>query len=148
MPSDEPEGPLHGLPTAAVRVGESVLHHWGAPEGRGIVTSQRCLLLGHPRPLHREIVWERDLEKIEQLEVVALSDDPEVVAFVQQSLAGGAKRGDPTAGVINCEYKIVVDGVSMYVGNAAKCGEIQAWVDDARTQRSMALFGRILPCRT
>jgi hypothetical protein len=105
-------------------------------------------MLGHPRPLRREIVWERDLEKIERLEVVALSDDPEVVAFVQQSLAGGARYGDPTAGVINCEYKVSVDETTLYVGDAAKCGDIQAWVDDARTQRTMALYGRLLPYRT
>jgi len=146
--SDAPEEPLHGLPPTAVRPGEIVLHHWGAPDGRGLVTSQRCLLLTHPRPLHRAIVWERDLEKVEHLEVVALHDDPEVVAFVQATLAGANKVGDPTVGVINCEYKVTVDETSVYVGDADRCATIQTWVDDARTQRSMALFGRLVPYRT
>jgi len=141
-------GALSGLPSDALRRTEKVLHHWGAPGGRGILTTERCLLLSHPRPLHREIEWERDLEKVQSLEVVALRDDPEVVAFVSQSLAGSVKTGDPTAGVINSEFKVAVDGISVYQGSAQKGEEIQAWIDDARSSRCLSLYGRLIPYGT
>ncbi len=93
-------------------------------------------------------MWELDLVKISTLEVVALADDPEVVAFAQRSLAGGSKfAADSTSGVVNSEFKITVNGTSLYQGSADKCGKIQAWVDDARTARTLALFGRELPYR-
>lgn len=147
MDDQDSPGAESGLPPVTRRPTEIVLQHWPAPGGRGLLTSERCLLLGHPHPLHREIEWELDLDKIGRLEVVALADDPEVVAFVQRTLAGGSKTGDPTAGVINCEYKIVVDETTVHVGDAAKCGSIQGWIDDARARRCMALYGRVLPYR-
>lgn len=144
----ESAGPLHGLPPNALRPSEQVLRHWAAPGGRGLLTNERCLLLGHPRLLHRAVEWERDLEKIEHLEVVALADDPEVVAFASQSLAGSVRRGDPTAGVVNCEYKVLVDNVPVHVGDAGKCEGIQTWIDEARSARCVALFGHLIPYRS
>ncbi len=143
---EETSSALHGLPKTSVRPGEVVRQHWSSPGGRGLVTNQRCILLSHPSPIHREMVWERNLEKIEHLEVVSLVDDPEVVAFVERSLAGCSKFGhDSGMGVVKCGFKVTVDDVSVYGGEADTCANVQRWIDDARTQRSIELFGRLIP---
>ncbi len=84
--------------------------------------------------------------KISNLEVVALADDPEVVSFAQRSLAGSSKfAADSANEVINCEYRVMINGIPLYHGTADECSKIQSWVDAARTARSMALFGRLVP---
>ncbi len=128
-----------------LRSDEKVLVHWSSPGGRGVLTDQRCLLLSHPDLLHRRVEWERDLEKVESLTVVALHDDPEVVRYVSQTLAGSTKYGDPTTGIVNTEFKLLVDEVTVLLAGPDRCGEIQARVDDARNARCLALFGQIVP---
>lgn len=147
MEGEEPVGPLYGLPPDAVRPNEVVHHHWAAPGGRGFLTNERGVLLSHPHLVHRAILWERDLEKVESLEVVALADNPEVVEFVNRTLAGGAKWGSPTAGVVNCEFKLLGDEVPVHEGGADKCESIQAWIEEARTARCLVVFGPLTPYR-
>lgn len=114
-------GPSFGLPVGELRSNETVLRHWPAPKGRLLLTNQRCLILSHPHPLHRNLEWEVDLESVTSLEVVAA---PSVA--------------DPA-------FAVMVNEVAIYTGEPNVCAEIQSSIDNARTDRSIAVYGRLVP---
>lgn len=120
-----------------LRPGEVVLHHWGVPGGRGVLTDQRCLFLSHPHPVHRSLRWSVDLEKIWALSVEGLGGVP---MHTRGSGAGTASDGmlDPTFGVL-------VNEVPVYHGGPNPCADLQRRIDDARTARCQTLYGRLLP---
>jgi len=141
----------HGVPEGALRPGELVLRWWSAPHGRGILSNFRFLLLSHPHPLHREVVWERNLETIQSLEVSENEAGTVSTAFVQNTLypQSGRTRYDPTdsTAVFDPRYVLLLDGITVLVGSPDGLGEIQAAIDAARERRCMDLFGRVLPYR-
>ena len=139
---NEPTGPFEGLPPNTIRPGESVLHHWSAPQGRLLLTNLRCLLLSHPHPLHREVEWETDLERIRSLEVTEVDAGGMPDSIARQTLTGVNRGG---GGPLDAQLRVEVNGLPVYAGNASSCGEVQTRIDDARTARCMALYGRIVP---
>ena len=141
MVTDDPADPNDQFSPRAVLPGEEILHRWLSPGGRGLLTNFRCLLLGHPHPLHRSIRWTINLEGITSLSVevargFALLGEPTHAAL------GG---GEASSMGISTDHAVEVDGVPVYLGNPTTCADIQQWIDDARTARCLALFGRLLP---
>jgi hypothetical protein len=121
--------------------GEKELHRWDAPGGQGILTNLRCLLLGHPKPIHREIRWSQDLEKVWALEVVQLSSGPARQFIIRGSIVGGFVGEGPDGS----GFGVVVDDTVVYAGYPAVCADIQKRIDDARASRCLELFQRIVP---
>lgn len=144
--SDGTPEPAPGLPSGTARPGEQVLDHWPAPRGRGLLTTHRCLLLSHPHPLHRDVLWEVDLEAIRGI-VVVEDDEGEVSdQFARVSLAGGLQFGDITGvGPLDPRFKVQVNNVVVYIGDPGPGGKIQAAIDGARASRCVALFGIVKP---
>ncbi|HTT15794.1 MAG TPA: hypothetical protein VMH49_00320 [Thermoplasmata archaeon] len=124
MHGPEPTGPHFGLPPDEIRPDEVVLHHWPAPEGRGVLTNIRCVLLSHPQPIHREVEWSVDLEKVVGLAVEELP----------QQFPG-----------VTPDYGVLVNETVVYAGGPNLCAEIQQKIDDARVTRCLATVGRLLP---
>jgi hypothetical protein len=116
-----------------------------------MLTSQRCLLLGHPKPLHRDLLWEVELEAVHKLEVVEDAEGGVSDRFARDTLAGGLKipgagHGDLTSGQpLDPRLMVQLNDVTIYVGSADRCGEIQAAIDEARGRRCITLFGHIKP---
>jgi hypothetical protein len=138
-PGTDPEAPPEVGPGILLS-GEVVAHHWSAPQGRGLLTNLRCLLLGHPHPLHRSLRWSVDLERVNSLSVEPIRGlGGTHVAF------RGFYGGTLTTGSIDPTFGVLVNDVAVYIGDAAACGDLQRWLDDARTSRCLALFGRLLP---
>ena len=124
MPLPETNGAHFGLPPDELLQGEVVLHHWPAPHGRGLLTNLRCVLLSHPEPIHREVRWALDLEKVKGL----------VVELLPQQHPG-----------VDPDYGVLVNETVVYAGFPVHCEVIQKQIDDARAARCMALVGRIIP---
>lgn len=74
MARDQTPESVLGLDRDTLRPGEQVTLHWSAPEGRGLLTNLRCLLLGHPHPIRRPLRWSVDLEQINALSVERFHD--------------------------------------------------------------------------
>jgi hypothetical protein len=111
-----------------------------------MLTSQRCLLLGHPKPLHRNLLWEVELEAVHKLEVVEDAGGEVSDQFARDTLAGGLKIGALTSGQpLDPRLTVQLNDVTIYVGSADRCGEIQAAIDEARGRRCITLFGHIKP---
>jgi hypothetical protein len=134
--TDDPAtlGPMILLPD------ESILQEWLAPGGRGLLTNLRCVLLGHPHPLHRRMHWTIELEKVKSLEVEEVTARLGKVTVLEPKAEGFGTREelDPVFGVM-------VNGIVVYVGEPAGCSSLQARVDDARTRRCISVYGRLIP---
>ena len=135
-------GRLFGLPPDQIRPSEVVLHHWRAPDGRALLTNQRCLLLGRPRPFRRELAWSQELDAVRGLNV------EKVVVGTQSriSFRPVATYGGGTApGRIDATYSVTVNGVPVFIGDPNDAAEIQRRIDDARAARCLELHGKVLP---
>ena len=142
----------HGLPGGTLRPGELVLGWWRAPHGRAILSNLRFLLLGHPDPLHRKVLWERNLEAIQSLEVSENEGGTVSSSFVQNTLEPGMMRDrfsstDSTA-VYDPRFVLLIDGVTVLVGPPDRLGEVQSSIDSARERRCLDLYGRVVPYRS
>lgn len=133
----------HGLAPDVARPGETVLRHWPAPGGRGLLTNRRCLLLGHPHPVHRPLVWSQELEAVRSLSVGEVSGLPSGTLVISGSFGGGGVA----YGGVDRTFAVLVDEVPVFVGYPNDCEDVQRWIDDARTSRCLELFGRVVPFR-
>jgi hypothetical protein len=135
-----------GVPGEVGKPNERVLYRWPAPHGRGLLTDQRCLLLGHPHPLRRDAEWEQELENIRHLIARELRDarahDHHLCDTIEggPTMAGGS--GDYS---VDVQYELVVDDVTVFVGTPFGCEELQRRIDAARAERCLAVYGRVLP---
>jgi len=142
MTAAGPRGsPLYGLPPAALGPQESVLRHWTAPEGRALLTNHRLVMLSRPRPLRRRVEWTLDLEGVRSLGVAKVRG----LVRTRVSMRGGIGGGVIGPGRIDPTYSVVVNGTDVFIGDPQACQEVQAWIDDARTARCVARFGRMIP---
>jgi len=135
------KSPQFGLGPAEFRAGEASLWHWPSPEGRGLLTTQRCLLLGHPSPLHRAIRWSVELGDIAVLKVVRLPGRRGVWLGIRTPSGGGTF----STGRLDPEWCVVVDRTTVYVGYPQPCGMLQQRIDEARADRLMATVGHLTP---
>lgn len=62
--------------------------------------------------------------------------------MVVRSPYGGGVMGEVS---IDPTYSVAVNEVEVFVGEPRECERIQQWIDDARTMRCVALYGRLLP---
>ncbi len=131
----------HGLPPGEQRPGEKVLDHWPAPGGRGLLTNLRCLLLGHPHPVHRPVLWTTDLESVRSLSVATVPGEPGLRIDARGTFGGGSI----STGDIDPTFVVLTDETMVFVGYPDACGQIQQRIDAARTDRCVALFGRVVP---
>lgn len=127
------------LPEGTLRSGESALHHWPAPSGVAVLTNLRILLASHPHPLHRQVVWERDLERIGSF---AVQKTPEEFAMqMAVPFRWGFQPG--TTGVSLAPmpeyFAVVVDERVVYLGHPDHCENIQKWIDELWVARREAL---------
>lgn len=135
-----------GLPGGLGDLNETVLYRWPAPHGRGLLTSQRCLLLGHPHPLRRDAEWEQELEKIRQLIARELRDARSHDRHLCDTIGGvPSAAGGSGADSVDVQYEVVVDYVTVFVGTPWNCEELQRRIDAARAERCLAVYGRVLP---
>lgn len=121
--------------------GEAILQHWPAPRGRGALTNLRLLLMTHPHPIHRSLQWDVGLEKIEALEVEPLVSR----RHPESGIAGPSSDGSVRVDGFDPWYGVEVNGRAVYVGGPNRCADLQQRIDDARTSRCMAVYGRLLP---
>ena len=139
MPIDNVDWPLVELAPGELRPTEMVMRPWPSPGGMGILTRERCLIVGHPHPVHRWILWSEDLEMIESFGV---SKSP--VASVPEfsgrgfSMGGGVMLGHVGGGRLDDYFRVEVDSVPVFVGYIDHCEMIQRWIDEARTARLQA----------
>lgn len=131
----------HGLAFSELRSGETVLFRWRAPEGRGLLTTQRCLLMGHPRPFRRPVLWQVDLERVRSLNVVRLRSHPGAWLGARGGFGGAAI----STGTLPPLFCVNVNSVTVYAGYPNRAEDLQRRVDLARTDRMTAVLGRLLP---
>jgi hypothetical protein len=124
-----------------LRAGESELYGWSAPGGRGLLTSQRCVLLGHPHPIHRVVRWSVDLEGISSLSVQRVRGLP----GRRVSMRGSFGAGVISTGSMDPTFGVLVNESRVFVGNPNECEDLQRRIDEARTARCIAARGRLLP---
>jgi hypothetical protein len=142
---DDPEDVSVPFSPQSIRPGETVLHRWSSPGGRGLLTNLRCLLLGHPHPIHRFVRWTIDLQDITSLSVEVVDS---VSGYTGPGASfGGGERVVVPGSIDSVDHAVLVNQIPVYVGEPRPCANIQAWVDGARTARCVALFGRLLPFR-
>jgi len=140
----EPNPPVDldsGMPRTSLETGEEVLHHWPVRSGRGVLTSSRIVVLSHPEPLHRHVVWEKELLDIETLDVHEYVAAWEMWAGIHFRFGGGGI----SSGRLDPEFGVCVDELPVFLGDPAECSAIQAWIDDARLKRSLAEYGQLMP---
>ncbi len=140
MATDGSRTDRQGLAASELLPGELVLRRWTAPGGRGLLTNQRCLLLGRPFP-RRRLLWSQELELVGSLVVEKVRGLRVARVSVRGALGGGVigpGRIDPT-------YCVEVDGVRVFLGYPNDCERIQGWIDDARAARCVELYGRVIP---
>ena len=107
----------------------------------GAFTNVRCLLLTHLHPIHRALEWNQNLEEVRSLSVTPVRG-PDVGGITARGLYGAASIGDVR---IDPTYRVLVDHMTVYVGTPDACADLQRRIDDARTARRMAAFGRVIP---
>lgn len=130
---------LHGLPAELLLAGEQVLRRWTAPGGLGLLTNLRCLLLGHPHPIHRSVRWAVLLNQIQTvsvefvpgLEFQGLMVRPGTRTW---SGGGGAKTTQEVG--IPPGFQLLVDGTVLFEGSWDRCTEIERRIEEARGSRS------------
>lgn len=131
---------LDDLHPETLRAGEVVDCHWSTHDGRGVLTNQRLMLMGHPAPIHRHLTWGVELDGIDSLSVGEIEGPPGV--FVAARSGYGAFWLN--SGRIDATYRVLVNGTTVYVGNPEPCAHLQRRIDDARTARCVAVHGRLL----
>ena len=130
--------PLVDLAPGTLRPDETVVHHWPAPSGMGMLTQYRLLLTSHPHPTHRLVLWEKDLEAIGSF---AVQPTPET--FVGSVF--GPKTSQPAQAVgvsqvpLDSYFAVVVDDRVVFVGYVNHCTDIQGWIDELWCARRVAL---------
>lgn len=128
----------HGLDPKELAAGEHVLHHWPAPGGIGLVTDRRCLLLGHPKPLHRPIRWTAPLDEVHYVEVQQGRDtvgpDASVATSPIETKGSevGGWSGVMTMASLPGDFMVVVDGTPVFRGYPKRADEVQGWIERAR----------------
>ncbi len=122
---------------------EAIVHHWPAPRGRGLLTNLRIVIVTHPHPVHRSLQWDVGLERIEALEVEPLRSR----RHPERGIAEPFGHGPALAGGFDPWYGVEVNGRAVYVGDPNPCADLQERIDEARTSRCMAVYGRMLPYR-
>ena len=131
------DGP-HGLDPQELAEGERVLRHWRAPGGRGILTDRRCLLLGHPMPLHRPIRWTVPLEEVRYVEV-AQTENTTVPGWLASSPTEtkGAEVGGWSGTMVMASlpgnFVVVVDGTPVFRGYPRQAAQVHGWIEEARS---------------
>lgn len=132
---------VHGLLPGTLRPSEVITHCWAAPGGRGLLTNLRCVLLGHPLPIRRSVRWSVNLEAVNQLLVDRVRGVPSA-AFLLRGAFGGGRVSVGGADQTLC---VMVNKTIVYVGDPDPCADLQRRIDDARTARCLALYGRLVP---
>jgi len=142
MPKEESGWRRPDLPPGVLLPNEQVLHHWPSPGGVAVLTDQRLILAGHPHPLRRPVHSIQPLESIRAFEVAETPWSGKLAQTLGQ--AGGATGGGMMGEIVQRprEFWVIVDGVPVYVGYPDPCGEIQQWIDEARTARSRVVGPR------
>jgi hypothetical protein len=125
--------------------GEEELHHWRAPGGRGVLTNLRCVILSHPHPVQRSMRWSVDLEQVTALSVDRIRGLPGTRILMRGSYAGG---GVISTGAIDPTYGVLVNETIVMVGEPDACADLQRRIDETRTARCLARYGRLLPYGT
>ncbi len=143
MEIDGSEDPVDEAAPLQLADGETELRHWAAPGGRGVLTNLRCVVLSHPRPLHRRIRWSVPLQEVSRLEVLPLSGGYGPSMTFHGSYGGGRFSGDG----VDPTFCVLVDRTIVYIGDANPCGALQQAIDEARTSRCEAVFGHLVPFR-
>jgi hypothetical protein len=140
LPAD-PDGSGGRYSPRSLRSGEQILHHWTSPGGEGVLTNLRCLLLGHPHPLHRFVHLSIDLDQITELSV-EVARGISFLGDTSRMVFGG---GETEGGGFDPSHAVLVNEIPVYIGYPNVCANVQAWVDSARTAACLALHGRLLP---
>jgi hypothetical protein len=134
--NEVPQERAHGLDPRELGEGEVIVHHWSAPGGVGILTDRRCMLLGHPEPLHRAVEWSTMLDEVESIEVQELEP---LRGIMNTTVALPQGVWGPTLAIPGDEvpgsFVVRVDGVLVFNGTPRHCEEVQGWIDAARAQR-------------
>jgi hypothetical protein len=136
VPAEPSEGRPIGLAPRELRDGEAVLHHWSSPHGLGVLTNQRCVLLGHPHPVRRDVQWSVALDAVGVVEVGQLAETPHLDYSGGPGMRGvgsatGVVRGASLAG----SFVLRVDGVHVAQGTSEECAKVQRWIGEARSAR-------------
>ncbi len=106
-----------------------------------MLTDLRCLLLSHPHPVHRRVLWAVNLEAVRSLNVVNVPGLRGTNTGMQTSFGGGRI----STGTVDPTFSVQVDHVDVFIGDPDPCGELQQQIDDARSSRCVAVFGRVVP---
>lgn len=123
-----------GLHPSELLPGETVLRHWSAPHGLGVLTGMRLLLLGPRSPIHRKLEWIVALNEISSIEVVQLDDLPQYGAGAHAAGIGGMRFGGAYyQGSLPGSFDVRVDGVTVFRGTPAGSEEVQGWIDGAKS---------------
>jgi hypothetical protein len=145
MATEPPAERLHGLDPQELAPGEVVLHHWSAPDGIGILTNRRCLLLRHPHPIHRSIEWSASLADVESIEVQQLTS---VRGIMKTTVSMPQGITGPTIAIpgdmVPAGFAVRVDGVDVFHGTPFQCEEVQRWIGGARARGRPELADRPL----
>lgn len=137
VPIDDVSWPVIELAPGELRVGETVMRHWPSPAGMGILTRERCLIAGHPHPVHRRVLWSENLADIKFFDVMKEPEAWLPVFFGRSfSLGGGVGLGGVGWTKLDDYYAVVVDNVPVFVGYIDHCEMIQQWIDEAKTART------------
>lgn len=120
MPGDEINWPLVELAAGELRTDETVIHHWPAPAGMAVLTQERCGVAGHPRPVHRQVLWSENFAEVQFFEVWKAADAllPGLFGGRFPGLGGrGGVAWDP----LDEYFTVVVDRVPVHFGYIDHC---------------------------
>jgi hypothetical protein len=140
MPDHDLDDEPGGLGSEALLANEVVLQRWHAPGGRGILTNLRCVLLGHPHQLHRRMRWVVGLENVKALSVEQVTGLRGEVTVMKPE--GGDSMENEEIGPL---FGVMLNETAVYIGGPKPCSYLQSHIDDARTQRCISVYGRLLP---
>jgi len=101
------------------------------------VTTLRLLLFGRRKPVHRELEWAEEPERVRSVEV-------------QRENESGQREGDwgPDGGpypAYDPYLQVKVDDVPVFLGYPREAVEVQSWIERARATRLEQLGGQALP---
>ena len=125
---------------SALSPDETVLRRWSGRGGSGILTDRRILVFGPRRPIRREILMSQTLEGVTSLSVEPRRGEGVRVSF--RSTMGGGTVASAGEGRV---FGVYVNEVPVYAGDPNPCAELQRMIDDARTARCLAVYGRLVP---
>jgi hypothetical protein len=104
------------------------------------LTDRRCLLLGHPHPLHREVEWSTLLDEVQSIEVQELAA---IRGIMNTAISLPNGVWGPTIAIpgdwVPGSFVVRVDAVAVFNGTPLQCEEVQRWIGAARAQRRPGL---------